>query len=687
MQNPIITNKIGKKDYYTIGYKQQLIRIISRFSTLPSFQGVKIKHTDSQEDILSILPNKEILIGKKLLNTPILALFAQRFALEWQFWYSCAHKFENKTHIANLAASLVISHFYEILPENDKIELEKQLPDEAVSLIKELLSCNSTHQLNKVNVAYVEKLLRQKSEFTNLPDNVLDIIFHLAKPTEVLLMSGGDSRLLIDKHKLLNKYGCRPFPRPEAFSFSSSTASSISNFAFNTTQQIREKLIRVALNTSLNASYEGVLKEFEDKLQKYLKSSGRKLLTAASGTDIALFFSGFTNQYNNGKITHVLVGSDQTGSGVPAALEGKHFSSLTCLNKEVNKGDLIEGYINRDLIKIPLKNTEGFLKSQSKLDKEVEQNVINLVKEGYIPIVHIIDESKLGLKAPSFTLVKKLSGQFKKRIAFMVDNSQMRMSKSTLNEYLKLDSCFMTITGSKFYTGPPFCGALIFPKNYEDFFDESELPKGLKDYFDIANLKKRDLLNNLLYLNKMNFGLAMRWSAAMSEIERYENVPKSLKLLGATQFNKYVYDAIKSCGYLEYFGEQNDIESRSIHPFYIKLNGKILSHEDCTILYKLLNEDISLLIPQGLRQEYFLAKRKCHIGQPVKMVHTTKADSAVLRINLGSRVISDSWREKDTSIYFQEIEKQLIQVDIILNKIELILKYWDALRDQYLSSL
>jgi hypothetical protein len=45
-------------------------------------------------------------------------------------------------------------------------------------------------------------------------------------------MAGGDLRLNIDEIHLLNKYGCRPF-RPEAFTFASSTASSVSNFAFD----------------------------------------------------------------------------------------------------------------------------------------------------------------------------------------------------------------------------------------------------------------------------------------------------------------------------------------------------------------------------------------------------------------------------------------------------------------------
>jgi hypothetical protein len=60
-------------------------------------------------------------------------------------------------------------------------------------------------------------------------------------------MAGGDLRLNIDEIHLLNKYGCR-FPRPEAFTFASSTASSVSNFAFDKTDKVRSILISNSKN-------------------------------------------------------------------------------------------------------------------------------------------------------------------------------------------------------------------------------------------------------------------------------------------------------------------------------------------------------------------------------------------------------------------------------------------------------
>ena len=68
-----------------------------------------------------------------------------------------------------------------------------------------------------------------------------------------------------------------------------------------------------------------------------------------------------------------------------------------------------------------------------------------------------------------------------------------------------------------------------------------------------------------------------------------------------------------------------------------------------------------------------VASQACHIGQPVKALDQNGNPSGVVRISLGSRVISESWKDQDVSIYFQKIEEQMNQVDIIVRKIEYLL--------------
>jgi hypothetical protein len=56
----------------------------------------------------------------------------------------------------------------------------------------------------------------------------------------------------------------------------------------------------------------------------------------------------------------------------------------------------------------------------------------------------------------------------------------------------------------------------------------------------------------------------------------------------------------------------------------------------------------------------------------------TDIESAVLRISLGARVISESWANRDISLYFRNIETQMNQITVI-KKIELILSHPDLL--------
>jgi len=60
---------------------------------------------------------------------------------------------------------------------------------------------------------------------------------------------------------------------------------------------------------------------------------------------------------------------------------------------------------------------------------------------------------------------------------------------------------------------------------------------------------------------------------------------------------------------------------------------------------------------------------------PVKAVYKDGTPTGVVRISLGSRVISESWKDQDVSLFFQKIEEQMNQVDVIIRKIKLILEH------------
>jgi hypothetical protein len=259
------------------------------------------------------------------------------------------------------------------------------------------------------------------------------------------------------------------------------------------------------------------------------------------------------------------------------------------------------------------------------------------------------------------------------------------MTNERVSSYLK-NKCWITLTGSKFFTGPPICGALIFPDSFNAQLGKApELPHGLSEYFPRIELEKYGSFGNVLP-EKYNLGSYLRWTAAITEMERYFEIPLSLRELGSDLFCEYVEKIIDNSDFLEALEKSKDRRTkpvaqgqRTIFPFFIKSEGIVLSHPEIDRLYRLLNKDISMLLESASSEEKRIAKIVGHIGQPVKVKYKD-APSAILRISLGSRVLAESWKDHDASLFFHGIENQMNQVNMICQKIDLILKYSDELQ-------
>src|ERR1700686_836464 len=75
-------------------------------------------------------------------------------------------------------------------------------------------------------------------------------------PLPYLLGCGGDPRLGIDPASGVNQYGCRPVPCPGTLGFSSSTATSISEQAYDRAGAARQSLMRSAIAVGLDEAFE-----------------------------------------------------------------------------------------------------------------------------------------------------------------------------------------------------------------------------------------------------------------------------------------------------------------------------------------------------------------------------------------------------------------------------------------------
>src|SRR5699024_1962359 len=318
----------------------------------------------------------------------LVALVHIRYGLEWQIWYRSQPVEAIDPRLCDIAACQVTARFYDTLSQEDKKAL-LNFPKDFYNIFRKFKTQPDAVELSQEDYQKLGKMHKMPYPKTPISQDQLTIVRHLALPLEHLLMSGGDKRLQIDKEQLLNKYGCTPFPRPKAFTFASSTATSISNIAFNQAEVKREQLIKDGFKNSFETTIKAFSEEIKSRLRNILElPKDTAVILAPSGTDVSLLFAGLSQTLFSQTLVHILVASDETGSGVPAALKGTHFSELTSQEVKVVKGEKIKGFEAVELYEIPLKKEEGTLKTTTEIDEEVRQAFEQVIAQGKQPILH-----------------------------------------------------------------------------------------------------------------------------------------------------------------------------------------------------------------------------------------------------------------------------------------------------------
>jgi hypothetical protein len=129
----------------------------------------------------------------------------------------------------------------------------------------------------------------------------------LFAPLDRLLSGGGDPRLTVNPASGLNEYGCQPFPCPDTLCFSSSTATSISQRAYDRAQNAREALMRSAITVGIEAAFDTRVEAMRDELRAFLGLSRMQ-------ADIVFSPSGTDSQLQALFLTRALLGPALTGA-------------------------------------------------------------------------------------------------------------------------------------------------------------------------------------------------------------------------------------------------------------------------------------------------------------------------------------------------------------------------------------
>lgn len=526
----------------------------------------------------------------------------------------------------------------------------------------------------------------------SLPDGTaaaLREIWSLLGPAEWLMQSGGDARLLLDPATGLNGYGCSHRPRPWAVTFASSTASSSSERGYAGAEAARRRVLGAALHGG-----DGVAEELDavrcDLATYYRLPRGSAVVLAASGTDCELLALALAQMHPAGQpVANVLVAPEETGSGVPLAAVGRHFAMDTARGETVEKGSLVAGYRgDTTLSTVALRDPEGRLRPRQAVEAGCADAVDAAVRQGRRAVLHLLDVSKTGLLAPSLETIRALEAGCPGQLDVVVDACQARVAASRVSGYVEA-GWMVLVTGSKFFTGPPFAGAVLVPPAIRRRLDHAELPHGLRAYSGRAEWPPGTHAAGVLAAGG-NLGLALRWQAALAEMRAFAAVPAAERpaILGTFVERVLAGIAAAPCLQLVEVPPLDRPASRdgwdaigTILSFAVRdpATGNPMAVAEARQLYRWLNADLAAALPPDLPpDELGLARRRFHVGQPVPL-RSSAGEFGALRLSAGARLVTGEPSHAHLGTA-PRLEREIGDALAALAKIELILRHLDRLR-------
>lgn len=508
-------------------------------------------------------------------------------------------------------------------------------------------------------------------------------------PTESLMADGGDARLKVDPRTGLNRYGCSHRPRPWAITFASSTASSLSERGFDGAETARRRTA-IALLRGLApaaAHRDAVLEARAAIARAYGLAGAHQVVLAASGTDCELAALALAvTRSPTMPVTTLLIAPDETGSGVPLAAAGRHFADEAASGAAVSRGELIDGFPETtDLIGIPLRAPDGTPRPITDVDDDCARLVRQAQAKGHRVILHQLDLSKTGLVAPSPGLIEILRQEAPETLLdIVVDACQARLEPARIGGMVAQGMMVM-ITGSKFFTGPPFCGALLIPEETVRHIATTPLPAGLADYTHAAEWPP--VAADTPLPEGANFSLALRWHAALAEMTALAALSPGRIRATLQYFLEVGTQAIEAHPDLTLLdtpplqrtplnGRAGWDEVPTILSFLVRDPNRPdqpLALDDARRLHRWLNADLSPWIAETP------ATRLCHLGQPVPVPQREGAALAgALRLCAGARLVSGEPSHAGMDP-MARIERECDDARLALEKIGLILRHWSRL--------
>lgn len=296
------------------------------------------------------------------------------------------------------------------------------------------------------------------------------------------LYAGGDSRMALDPRTGLNKYLCPVLPTLDLVCASSCTASPVSMRGFERAAGVFAEIINATSERQRALRLQTLNHRIKLRLTEYFGTADlAEVILCPSGTDAMLTAAMLVAaEQPDEAITAILPSASETGTGVPMAVMCRLFDGPR------GGTPLIERQAT--VVEVPVRSADGSPCCEHDVNHAFAATKAAVKGRA---IVYLTHGTKTGLIAP----VSPPPGA-----DVIVDACQARMEPGTIVAYLRR-GWPVVVTGSKFFGGPAFSGAVMFPRarpasGYRPIQFET---------CDAASL-----------------GTALRWTAAIEEIDAFE---------------------------------------------------------------------------------------------------------------------------------------------------------------------
>jgi hypothetical protein len=519
----------------------------------------------------------------------------------------------------------------------------------------------------------------------------------LATPIGRIVADAVGERARYDSRTGLNQYGASPLPRPEALPFSSSTASSLTPGAYRHLRKLHGEL---SCATELRGPGSAMATAITQLKQQLLGlcgvegKDGTEVVLTHSGTEAELFILQLLRMHRDRPAAVILISPEETGSGVVDAVLGRHPDAETPFGGAVRKGSPIDGCLRleSELTIVAVRDPKGKVRSPESIDAEITEHVARLVAAGKHCILHVLDCSKTGLIAPTQRAALSLKAEFAPHLDVVVDACQMRIATERLVRYLDA-GCPVLITGSKFYSAPAFCGAVLVPLPLsQEFGHLPPLPVGFAAYTSRAYWPHNWHRLRESLPHRAAQGLVYRWQAALFEMERFAAIPAAIR---ARIVGELAHLVAESLGRASRIVPLADGRARgrtaglprswdrtpTLFPFLALAPGSSgvplpMSPDGTRQVHRLLNVD--LCRRAGARvsaEDRRVLATPCHLGQPVILPRDGESPLAVLRLAIGAPMVSNiAEAATKTGSFTTAFADAARQIELVVRKVDGIVR-------------